>query len=170
VPDVFVEMGNGANRADAARLTSSKGQLDHAMAITTGLAAYLMGTHPNPFPLNLGPVTDFSAAPRHAAVGSGTTSTDTATNHTATNQGPDPDSSDPVTATDPGPGGAGFLGTTQLPGLIESVVVSAAQWARPLLSVLGVDLPDVSDLVGRVAGTLADLLTQSQQTPTQPTQ
>ncbi|RJO75063.1 hypothetical protein D5S18_16905 [Nocardia panacis] len=43
VPDVFIEMGNGANREDAAQLESQEGQLKHAVAITTGLAGYLLG-------------------------------------------------------------------------------------------------------------------------------
>ena len=46
VPDVFVEMGNGANRDDAAALTTPQGQLRHALAITTGLVAYLLGAAP----------------------------------------------------------------------------------------------------------------------------
>ncbi|MEU8899605.1 N-acetylmuramoyl-L-alanine amidase [Nocardia sp. NPDC048505] len=46
VPTVFVEMGNGANPEDAAVLESDAGQLRHAMAITTGLASYLLGVPP----------------------------------------------------------------------------------------------------------------------------
>ncbi|MBF6150445.1 N-acetylmuramoyl-L-alanine amidase, partial [Nocardia nova] len=36
VPDVFLEMGNGANPEDARLLESPEGQLRHAVAITTG--------------------------------------------------------------------------------------------------------------------------------------
>ncbi|MFI6041273.1 N-acetylmuramoyl-L-alanine amidase [Nocardia sp. NPDC051321] len=43
VPDVFVEMGNGANAEDAAVLESKEGQLKHAVTITTGLVGYLLG-------------------------------------------------------------------------------------------------------------------------------
>ncbi|NLU82569.1 N-acetylmuramoyl-L-alanine amidase [Rhodococcus sp. HNM0569] len=43
VPLVFVEMGNGANPADAAKLESNEGQLDHAVAIITGAVTQLLG-------------------------------------------------------------------------------------------------------------------------------
>ncbi len=43
VPDVFVEMGNGANAEDAALLESPEGQVKHALAITTGLVGFLLG-------------------------------------------------------------------------------------------------------------------------------
>ncbi|WP_442790180.1 N-acetylmuramoyl-L-alanine amidase [Nocardia sp. CDC153] len=43
VPDVFLEMGNGANAEDAAQLESPEGQLKHAVTIVTGLASYLLG-------------------------------------------------------------------------------------------------------------------------------
>ncbi len=46
VPDVFVEMGNGANADDAKLLESGDGQLKHAVAITTGLVTYLLGGQP----------------------------------------------------------------------------------------------------------------------------
>lgn len=46
VPAVFVEMGNGANPEDAAVLESPEGQLQHAIAITTGIAGYLLGLSP----------------------------------------------------------------------------------------------------------------------------
>ncbi|KAA8880111.1 hypothetical protein F3087_42700, partial [Nocardia colli] len=45
VPDVFIEMGNGANAEDAAMLESKEGQLKHAVTITTGLVGYLLGAH-----------------------------------------------------------------------------------------------------------------------------
>lgn len=48
VPDVFLEMGNGANPEDAAMLESQEGQLRHAVAITTGVAAFLLGLSPGP--------------------------------------------------------------------------------------------------------------------------
>ncbi|MTE12433.1 N-acetylmuramoyl-L-alanine amidase [Nocardia aurantiaca] len=43
VPDVFLEMGNGANAEDAQQLETPEGQLEHAVAITTGIASYLLG-------------------------------------------------------------------------------------------------------------------------------
>ncbi|MFE4462002.1 N-acetylmuramoyl-L-alanine amidase, partial [Nocardia tengchongensis] len=43
VPDVFLEMGNGANAEDAQQLESPEGQLKHAVTITTGIASYLLG-------------------------------------------------------------------------------------------------------------------------------
>ncbi|WP_068057678.1 N-acetylmuramoyl-L-alanine amidase [Nocardia xishanensis] len=46
VPNVFIEMGNGANAEDAALLESPDGQLKHAVAITTGLVSYLLGAPP----------------------------------------------------------------------------------------------------------------------------
>ncbi|AVH22741.1 N-acetylmuramoyl-L-alanine amidase [Nocardia cyriacigeorgica] len=47
VPDVFIEMGNGANPEDAALLESGDGQLKHAIAITTGLVSFLLGAPPS---------------------------------------------------------------------------------------------------------------------------
>ncbi|MFE3443625.1 N-acetylmuramoyl-L-alanine amidase [Nocardia sp. NPDC059180] len=46
VPDVFIEMGNGANPEDAALLETDDGQLKHAIAITTGLVGFLLGAPP----------------------------------------------------------------------------------------------------------------------------
>ncbi len=43
VPLVFVEMGNGSNPEDAAVLETSEGQLEHAIAITTGIIDFLLG-------------------------------------------------------------------------------------------------------------------------------
>ncbi|QIS21873.1 N-acetylmuramoyl-L-alanine amidase [Nocardia terpenica] len=48
VPDVFVEMGNGANADDATSLETQDGQIRHAIAITTGLASYLLGAPSQP--------------------------------------------------------------------------------------------------------------------------
>ncbi|MFI9633104.1 N-acetylmuramoyl-L-alanine amidase [Nocardia sp. NPDC051929] len=44
VPLVFLEMGNGANPEDAASLETPDGQLKHAIALTTGVVGYLLGT------------------------------------------------------------------------------------------------------------------------------
>ncbi|NKY27872.1 N-acetylmuramoyl-L-alanine amidase [Nocardia gamkensis] len=43
VPLVFLEMGNGANPEDAALLETPDGQLEHAIALTTGVVGYLLG-------------------------------------------------------------------------------------------------------------------------------
>ncbi|MGW5107353.1 N-acetylmuramoyl-L-alanine amidase [Nocardia sp. NPDC004123] len=51
VPDVFLEMGNGANVEDAQQLESPEGQLKHAVTITTGIASYLLGV---PVPADTG--------------------------------------------------------------------------------------------------------------------
>ncbi|MGW6624679.1 N-acetylmuramoyl-L-alanine amidase [Nocardia sp. NPDC055002] len=53
VPLVFVEMGNGANVDDAARLESREGQLEHAVAIATGVVGFLLNK----------PIPAYAAAP-----------------------------------------------------------------------------------------------------------
>ncbi|MFD4460375.1 N-acetylmuramoyl-L-alanine amidase [Nocardia sp. NPDC058480] len=58
VPLVFVEMGNGANVADAARLESREGQLEHAVAIATGVVGFLLNK----------PIPAFAAAPGRVPV------------------------------------------------------------------------------------------------------
>ncbi|WP_446221317.1 N-acetylmuramoyl-L-alanine amidase [Nocardia sp. IBHARD005] len=58
VPLVFVEMGNGANVVDAARLESRQGQLEHAVAITTGVVGFLLNK----------PIPAFAAAPGRVPV------------------------------------------------------------------------------------------------------
>ncbi|MFD3743025.1 N-acetylmuramoyl-L-alanine amidase [Nocardia sp. NPDC058633] len=58
VPLVFVEMGNGANVDDAARLESREGQLEHAVAITTGVVGFLLNK----------PIPAFAAAPGRVPV------------------------------------------------------------------------------------------------------
>ncbi|MEV0299386.1 N-acetylmuramoyl-L-alanine amidase [Nocardia sp. NPDC050710] len=62
VPNVFVEMGNGANAEDAALLETPDGQLKHALAITTGLVSYLLGSTPAAAPGSTGSATDRPAA------------------------------------------------------------------------------------------------------------
>ncbi|WP_069161556.1 N-acetylmuramoyl-L-alanine amidase [Nocardia altamirensis] len=80
VPDVFIEMGNGANAEDAALLEGQEGQLRHAIAITTGLASYLLGDQsanagaaagqpaagPQPVPAPLEPQSGSAAEPQPA--------------------------------------------------------------------------------------------------------
>ena len=71
VPLVFVEMGNGSNPDDAALLESSDGQLKHAIAISTGIIDYLLGSE-TPEASSAGPATTTAAAPAGAEV-TGTT-------------------------------------------------------------------------------------------------
>ncbi len=73
VPDVFIEMGNGANKDDAAQLVSNEGQIKHAIAITTGLVTYLLGSVPSgsaaavPIPRsNAAPAANDGSAPQNA--------------------------------------------------------------------------------------------------------
>ncbi|WP_413232840.1 N-acetylmuramoyl-L-alanine amidase [Nocardia salmonicida] len=58
VPLVFVEMGNGANVGDAARLESREGQLEHAVAIATGVVGFLLNK----------PIPAYAAAPGRVPV------------------------------------------------------------------------------------------------------
>lgn len=44
VPLVFIEMGNGSNPGDAAKLTSVDGQYKHATAIARGIVSYLFSS------------------------------------------------------------------------------------------------------------------------------
>ncbi|MFE3054295.1 N-acetylmuramoyl-L-alanine amidase [Nocardia sp. NPDC059239] len=60
VPDVFLEMGNGANAEDAQQLESPEGQLKHAVTITTGIASYLLGV---PVPADAGPASEPGTQP-----------------------------------------------------------------------------------------------------------
>ncbi len=94
VPLVFVEMGNGSNPDDAALLESSEGQLEHAIAISTGIIDYLLGAE-----------TSATTAASPAAAPAGTTSTDT----------PAPATSSPTGA------GTAVEGRSALSRLLESV-------------------------------------------------
>ncbi|MFI1237437.1 N-acetylmuramoyl-L-alanine amidase [Nocardia salmonicida] len=58
VPLVFVEMGNGAHVGDAARLESREGQLEHAVAIATGVVGFLLNK----------PIPAYAAAPGRVPV------------------------------------------------------------------------------------------------------
>ncbi|WP_228802717.1 N-acetylmuramoyl-L-alanine amidase, partial [Nocardia farcinica] len=101
VPNVFVEMGNGANPEDAAVLESGDGQLKHAIAITTGVVSYLLNAPVDPgsgsadlpagaAPARTEPSDPLPAAPENAP----TTPSPTTPGSTA------------PTATAPAPGGA----------------------------------------------------------------
>ncbi|WP_051179816.1 N-acetylmuramoyl-L-alanine amidase, partial [Nocardia concava] len=63
VPDVFLEMGNGANAEDAQQLETPEGQLKHAVTITTGIASYLLGV---PVPADTEKASDTVTAPGQA--------------------------------------------------------------------------------------------------------
>ncbi|MFD3591616.1 N-acetylmuramoyl-L-alanine amidase [Nocardia sp. NPDC058640] len=74
VPMVFVEMGNGANVDDASRLESREGQLEHAVAIATGVVGFLLN---KPIPALAGaparvPVATTTQAPKRAPAGEST--------------------------------------------------------------------------------------------------
>jgi N-acetylmuramoyl-L-alanine amidase len=73
VPDVFIEMGNGANPDDAELLESPDGQLKHAIAITTGLVGYLLGTATAPASGSAGQAGAPNAAPVPATAPGGST-------------------------------------------------------------------------------------------------
>ncbi|MFJ9367531.1 N-acetylmuramoyl-L-alanine amidase [Nocardia sp. NPDC101769] len=60
VPDVFLEMGNGANAEDAQQLETPEGQLKHAVTITTGIASYLLGV---PVPADTGQASEPGTQP-----------------------------------------------------------------------------------------------------------
>ncbi|MGQ4614500.1 N-acetylmuramoyl-L-alanine amidase [Nocardia sp. R7R-8] len=74
VPLVFLEMGNGANPEDAASLETPDGQLKHAIALTTGVVGYLLGTpRPSAAPDQQGDqTTPQGASFDHPAVAPGT--------------------------------------------------------------------------------------------------
>lgn len=93
VPDVFIEMGNGANKADAADLTSNEGEIKHALAITTGLVTYLLGATPsNPAGTRAdAPATQPNAAPAVNDSGNGQQNA-----APAVNSAPTPDSTTPA--------------------------------------------------------------------------
>ncbi|MBC2642845.1 MULTISPECIES: N-acetylmuramoyl-L-alanine amidase [unclassified Rhodococcus (in: high G+C Gram-positive bacteria)] len=145
VPLVFVEMGNGSNKEDAAQLESSDGQLKHAITITTGIVTYLLtgsGSTPSE---------DLAAAPADTAtteVSEDSASSATTTTPKATTPKASPKSTDPKSTA---PDSAQF---TELMKMLE-----------PLLEVNGLDgLQDlVNDknlgLVSDLASTLMAVLT-----------
>ncbi|WP_405484398.1 N-acetylmuramoyl-L-alanine amidase [Nocardia sp. NBC_00511] len=65
VPDIFLEMGNGANVDDAQQLETPEGQLKHAVTITTGIASYLLGV---PVPTDNAAKSEPATAPAPQAV------------------------------------------------------------------------------------------------------
>ncbi|OZD67009.1 N-acetylmuramoyl-L-alanine amidase [Rhodococcus sp. 05-340-1] len=97
VPLVFVEMGNGSNPDDAALLESSDGQLEHAIAISTGIIDYLLGA-------------ETASTPADAVTTTAATPAATATTDTAA-----------PAATSTGPAGPAAEGRSALSRLLESV-------------------------------------------------
>ncbi|MBL1074630.1 N-acetylmuramoyl-L-alanine amidase [Nocardia sp. 2] len=104
VPDIFLEMGNGANAEDAQQLETPEGQLRHAVTITTGLVSYLLGLSVPPTEL------DAQAAPGQPAVESEKPATDSGAAAPQTNGGaqpaapaPQPHAAAPAPAVDPAP-------------------------------------------------------------------
>ncbi|WP_062963258.1 N-acetylmuramoyl-L-alanine amidase [Nocardia africana] len=95
VPDVFIEMGNGANADDAKTLESPDGQLKHAIAITTGLVSYLIGVTPGGTSPAASPADSPASAPQTGA-SEGTTSPST------TPQSPAPQNAAPESASPQG--------------------------------------------------------------------
>lgn len=110
VPLVFVEMGNGSNPDDAALLESSDGQLEHAIAISTGIIDYLLGAETS------STTADTATTPAAAA-------TTPATTTTATTAAP--------AATAPSDAGPATEGRSALSRMLESV--------SPYVNSFGVD-------------------------------
>ncbi|WP_062999712.1 N-acetylmuramoyl-L-alanine amidase [Nocardia mikamii] len=95
VPDVFIEMGNGANVDDAAMLESADGQLKHAIAITTGLVSYLIGVAPGGTSPAASPADSPASAPQTGA-------SESTTSPSATPQSPAPQNAAPESASPQG--------------------------------------------------------------------
>ncbi|WP_094025611.1 N-acetylmuramoyl-L-alanine amidase [Nocardia cerradoensis] len=95
VPDVFIEMGNGANVDDAKMLESPDGQLKHAIAITTGLVSYLIGVAPGGTSPAASPADSPAGAPQAGA-------SESTTAPTTTPQSPAPQTAAPESASPQG--------------------------------------------------------------------
>ena len=95
VPDVFIEMGNGANVDDATMLESPDGQLKHAIAITTGLVSYLIGVAPGGTSPAASPADSPASAPQAGAP-------ESTTSPSTTPQSPAPQSAAPESASPQG--------------------------------------------------------------------
>ncbi|PPJ24661.1 hypothetical protein C5E45_25005 [Nocardia nova] len=97
VPDVFIEMGNGANVDDAKMLESPEGQLKHAIAITTGLVSYLIGVAPGSTSPAASPADSPTSAPQ-SAPGQDNSAPQTGTSQSATSPSATPHSPAPQNA------------------------------------------------------------------------
>nr|WP_153415085.1 N-acetylmuramoyl-L-alanine amidase [Nocardia macrotermitis] len=186
VPDVFIEMGNGANKADAAQLVSNEGQIKHAIAITTGLVTYLLGAPPSssaaaaPIPqTNAAPAANDGTAPQNAAPAVDSTPNPVAPN-AATPNAAVPNAATPAApqqstpgAYTPGaaqpqatPGTTPQAGTQTQPGTpnladpnsaVSTLVTSAIQLLAPLATSLGLGDVANSELIN-LAYTLVSTL------------
>ncbi|MET7767815.1 N-acetylmuramoyl-L-alanine amidase [Nocardia sp. NPDC005366] len=161
VPDVFLEMGNGANSDDAAMLESPDGQLRHAIAITTGLVTYLLAATPAPS----GSAGDRPAAappdpaPAQTAPAPGTPQAApggtvpqfrTAPGAQAT---PGTETSPGVRSTPSAPGGESTPGTGT-----EDLVGTITKLLLPLAKALGMDETAIAGELINLAYTLASIL------------
>ena len=142
VPLVFVEMGNGANVDDAKVLETPEGQLQHAIAITTGLVGYLLGTDPAAAPAPAAEPAPAAPAPAPLTPARGTppksaetttpapsaqtteptTSESTTTESATTETAPKAEKQAPTTKSEPATG----------------ISTTIAQLLRPLLDALGI--------------------------------
>lgn len=138
VPNVFVEMGNGANREDAALLESPGGQLEHALAITTGVVGYLLGVPP--------------AVGSQATVSVGGSPASKPANERPFRVDTDPDSLDlPGTTprtTEPG----------SPTGSSSGIVAAVTKLLIPLAAALGMDRTEITAELINLAYTLAGIL------------
>ncbi|MBF6383286.1 N-acetylmuramoyl-L-alanine amidase [Nocardia farcinica] len=146
VPNVFVEMGNGANPEDAAVLESGDGQLKHAIAITTGVVSYLLNAPVDPgsgsadlpagaAPARTEPSDPLPAAPENAAPENAPTTpsptTPGSTAPTATAPAPGGAPAPAPGATAPAPGTATTPGGATAPGAAPSPAPGAAPTPAP---------------------------------------
>lgn len=70
VPLVFIEMGNGSNPGDAAKLGTTEGQYEHATAIARGIVSYLFSDgYPATLPAGATPSTPAVTAPGATTTG-----------------------------------------------------------------------------------------------------
>lgn len=134
IPNVFVEMGNGANPDDAAALESRQGQLGHAIAITTGLVGYLLdvsvpGQEPAADPATSPTVDD---PPFRADTGPEALSP----------PGGSPDAAQPE------------IGT----GSSNGIVGTATKFLLPLVETLGIERSEISKRLIDLAYTLVGIL------------
>ena len=148
VPLAFVEMGNGANKDDAALLEGGEGQLKHAIAITTGIVTYLLG--PNPGTTVVRGTPPDTTATEPDATESDTTAPSTKPKTTK------PKTTKPKTTK---PGTAKPKASTPDSALTDSVV----DMLQPLLGALGIPgadaivNPTTVGLAGDLASQLLDL-------------
>lgn len=153
IPDVFIEMGNGANADDAKVLTSPHGQLQHAIAITTGLVGYLLGVDlshkPGHTPTTPARADAATPASPDAAGPAGDQASTPGTGADQSNGGSQPQDQSPQPAQHRGSGLAG----TGTKGLGDNLT----QLMQPLLQAMGLDVPDGS---GTIVSELSNLGTK----------